>query len=89
MSGAFVLRGNYPLFQSPVPDHAFSSTIPDANQTVIPIGVGWRWKRHSLEAAYGFDIYDQRDITTDQNPAFNGTCDITVHLISLAYRFGF
>jgi hypothetical protein len=24
-----------------------------------------------------------------QNPAFNGTCDITVHLISLAYRFGF
>jgi long-chain fatty acid transport protein len=89
MSDAFVLRGGYQFYQSPVPDGTFSPTIPDANQNVITVGVGWHYKRHSLEVAYGFDIYDQRRITNDQTPAFNGTYDITVHLISLAYRFNF
>ena len=89
ISEAFVLRGGYQFYESPVPDHTFSPTIPDANQNVVTIGLAWRGKHHALEAAYGFDIYDHRQISTAQNPAFNGTYDTTVHLFSFAYRLTF
>jgi long-chain fatty acid transport protein len=85
----WVLRAGYQFYQSPVPDSTFSPSIPDANQNVITIGVGAQFGRHSFEAAYGYDFYDERRITNNQNPAFNGNYDITVHLISFAYRFRF
>ena len=85
----WVLRGGYQYFESPVPDSTFSPTIPDANQNVITIGIGWKGKRNSLEAAYGLDFYNDRHITNDQTPAFNGTYTFNVHLISLAYRYSF
>jgi len=84
-----VLRAGYQFYQSPVPDSTFSPTIPDANQNVITFGVGYRLGHHSFEAAYGLDLYDTRNITNDQNPAFNGRYQFTVHLFSLAYHYTF
>lgn len=85
----WVLRGGYQFYQTPVPDSTFSPTIPDADQNVITIGIAYTYKHHSLEAAYGADFYNTRHITGDQNPAYNGTYDFTVHLFSLAYRYSF
>ena len=85
----WVLRGGYQFYQSPVPDSTFSPTIPDADQNVITIGIGWKGRHNSLEAAYGLDFYNTRNITTDQNPAFNGKYTFNVHLFSLAYRYSF
>jgi long-chain fatty acid transport protein len=85
----WVLRGGYQYFESPVPNSTFSPTIPDANQNVITLGIGWQGKHNSLEAAYGLDFYNDRHITNDQTPAFNGTYSFNVHLISLAYRYSF
>lgn len=85
----WVLRAGYQYFESPVPDSTFSPTIPDANQNVITIGIGWKGKHNSLEAAYGLDFYNDRHITNDQQAAFNGSYSFNVHLISLAYNFSF
>jgi long-chain fatty acid transport protein len=85
----WVLRGGYQFYQSPVPDSTFSPTIPDADQNVITIGIGWKGKHSSLEAAYGLDFYNTRNITTDQNPNFNGKYTFNVHLISFAYHYSF
>lgn len=85
----WVLRAGYQFFESPVPDSTFSPTIPDANQNVITIGIGWKGKHSSLEAAYGLDFYNDRIITNDQNPALNGKYTFNVHLFSLAYRYSF
>jgi long-chain fatty acid transport protein len=85
----WVLRGGYQFYQSPVPDSTFSPTIPDADQNVITIGIGWKGKHNSLEAAYGLDFYNTRHITTDQNAAFDGKYTFNVHLISFAYRYSF
>jgi long-chain fatty acid transport protein len=85
----WVLRSGYQFFQSPVPDSTFSPTIPDADQNVITIGIGWKGRHNSLEAAYGLDFYNTRNITTDQNPAFDGKYTFNVHLFSLAYRYSF
>jgi long-chain fatty acid transport protein len=85
----WVLRGGYQFYQSPVPDSTFTPTIPDADQNVITVGLGYTWHRHSFEAAYGADFYHSRHITNNQNPAFNGTYENTVHLFSFAYRYTF
>jgi long-chain fatty acid transport protein len=85
----WVVRAGYQFYQSPVPDSTFSPTIPDADQHVFTFGLGYNYKRHSLEAAYGADFYGDRHIRNNQNPAFNGDYEITVHLFSLAYRFSF
>jgi long-chain fatty acid transport protein len=88
-SDNWILRGGYQFYQSPVPDSTFSPTIPDADQNVITIGIGWKGKHNSLEAAYGLDFYNDRNITTDQTPAFDGKYTFNVHLFSLAYRYAF
>jgi long-chain fatty acid transport protein len=85
----WVVRAGYQFYQSPVPDSTFSPTIPDADQNVITVGLGYKYKQHSLEGAYGADFYNTRNITTAQNPAFNGKYEVTVHLFSLAYRYSF
>ena len=85
----WTLRAGYQYFESPVPDSTFSPTIPDANQNVITLGLGWKSRHHALEAAYGLDFYDERQIANNQNPAFNGKYTFNVHLFSFAYRYSF
>jgi long-chain fatty acid transport protein len=85
----WVLRGGYQFFKTPVPDSTFSPTIPDADQNVFTIGLGWHGKHNSLEAAYGLDFYNERHIASDQVPYFNGQYKFNVHLISLAYNYSF
>jgi long-chain fatty acid transport protein len=85
----FMIRGGYQFYESPVPDDTFSPIIPDANQHVITVGVGYSSGHHSVEAAYGLDLYEKREITTASNPDFNGNYEWTVHLFSLSYRYAF
>jgi len=89
ISPNWTLRGGYQYYETPVPDSTFSPTIPDANQNVLTVGVEYKYKHHAFEAAYGLDFYEDRNITTDQNPAFNGKYTFNVHLLSFAYRYSF
>jgi long-chain fatty acid transport protein len=85
----WVLRAGYQYYQSPVPDSTFSPTIPDADQNVFTIGLGYKTGPHRFEIAYGADFYDQRSIPNTVDPTHNGTYDVTVHLFSLAYALSF
>ena len=85
----WVARAGYQFYQSPVPDSTFSPMIPDANQNVFTVGLGYKYGHHSFEAAYGLDFYNNRNIATDQNAVFNGKYTFTVHLFSLAYHYSF
>lgn len=85
----FAVRGGYQFYQSPVPDEAYSPTIPDADQHVFTVGFAYNSAHHAVELAYGLDLYDKREITTAVNPAFNGTYDVLAHFITLSYRYTF
>jgi long-chain fatty acid transport protein len=85
----WVLRAGYQYYESPVPNRTYSPLIPDSDQNVFTVGLGYRHKKHSFEAAYGLDFYDDRKITSNQNPAFNGKYELNVHLFSAAYRYRF
>lgn len=85
----WAVRLSYQHFQSPVPDHTFSPTIPDANQNVATFGVGYRRGRHRLDMAYARVFYADRNISGNQNPAYNGRYEVAAHLISVGYGFSF
>jgi long-chain fatty acid transport protein len=85
----FVLRASYQFYESPVPDETFSPTIPDANQHVLTVGLGYHHRHHSLELAYGLDLYDERTIANGPAYLFNGTYELSVHLFSFSYRYVF
>ncbi|MDX1951530.1 MAG: outer membrane protein transport protein [Verrucomicrobiota bacterium] len=85
----WVFRTGYQFYESPVPDYTFSPTIPDANQHVFTTGIGYTHKQHTIEFAYGGIFYDERNITSNQNPAYLGTYSINVHLFAFRYEFVF
>jgi long-chain fatty acid transport protein len=91
ISDHWMIRCGYQFYESPVPDSTFSPTIPDSNQHVITLGVGFRSQRHAVEAAYGLDLYEKREIQTGKPIAsnFDGTYEWNVHLFSLSYRYSF
>ena len=84
----WVVRGGYQFFESPVPDSTFSPTIPDANQNVLTMGLGYHAQHVSLEFAYGLDFYNDRNIPS-ANPALDAKYTFNVHLFSLAFRYAF
>ncbi len=89
INDAFTLRASYQYYMTPIPDETLSPTIPDSDQNVVTTSLEYAWGRSRVELAYGLVLYNDRDITTNQNPAFNGHYEFSVHLISAGYRFSF
>ena len=85
----WVLRAGYIFLESPVPDETLSPTLPDADRHLLSIGIGWTGGPHRVDFAYAYSIYDDRDISTNLNPAYNGSYDLTAHLLALSYAFDF
>jgi len=86
---AWVLRAGYRFYQSPMRDYTYTPIIPDANQQVFTVGIGYQHNKHSVEASYGGIFYDDRNITSNQNPAYLGKYKFQVHLFACAYRYSF
>ena len=85
----WILRAGYQFFENPVHNSGFSPSIPDVNQHVLSLGVGWKGKRSSVEVAYALDFYYDRHIANDAQPGFDGAYGFNGHLLSLAYKFSF
>ncbi len=85
----WVGRLSYQHFQSPVPAYTFSPTIPDAAQNVVTVGAGYRRGRHRFDVAYGRVFYSDRNIASNQNPAYVGHYEIAAHLVSVGYGLSF
>ena len=85
----WTVRGGYQYYETPVPDHTFSPTIPDSNQHAITAGLGYANGHHAAELAYGYIIYEDRNITDDQVPNFNGRYEMDVHLFAASYAYRF
>lgn len=83
------VRGSYQHYMTPVPDWTYSPTIPDANQNVVTIGAEFREDDLRFAASYGLVLYEDRDITNNQNPTLNGEYSMRVHLFAVSATFEF
>ena len=85
----WVVRAGYQYYESPVPNFTFSPLIPDADQNVMTLGLAWQSRHNSFEIAYGLDFYNNRNISNNQDPFFEGKYTFNVHLFSAAYTYSF
>jgi long-chain fatty acid transport protein len=85
----WLVRASYQYYMTPVPDETLSPTIPDSDQNVVTASVEYAWKNKRLELAYGLVLYDDRDITNNQNPAYNCHWEFSDHLITAGFHYAF
>lgn len=83
------LRAGYIFLQSPVPEETLAPTLPDADRHVATVGAGWHRGPNRLDLAYGYSFIGDRDVSKDQNPAYNGTYETSSHLMSVSYARAF
>lgn len=83
------LRGSWNYLPSPIPDHAHAPTILDADRNVFSIGVGWKHGRHSVDVAYAYSLFGDREVHNNNNSAYNGDYDLDAHLLQLSYGWSF
>lgn len=83
------LRGGWNYLPTPIPDHSHSPTIPDADRHVLTVGFGWRHGVHSIDVAYAYSIFSNRDVTHNDNPSYNADYDLDAQLLAITYGWSF
>ena len=83
------LRAGYIHLWSPIPDETLAPTLPDISRDVVSVGLGYRHARHAFDIAYAYSIIPDRTVSTDQNPAYDGTYETSSHILSASYAYSF
>jgi long-chain fatty acid transport protein len=82
----WTLRVGYAFIETPIPDSTITPILPDADRQVLSFGLGYTHDRHSIDVAYSFSFYDDRDTATSPYP---GDYDIDSDLVGLTYSYSF
>lgn len=83
------LRAGYKYMPSPIPSETLAPTLPDADKHQVSLGLGFTQGAHRVDVAYAYAILDERDITDNLNPAYNGQYDSSSHILALTYGLTF
>jgi len=89
VSATWCLRGGYVFLESPIPDKTLAPTLPDTDTHVLTLGVGGTFGRHTVDIAAALNLYEDRTISNNVNPAYNGTYETEALMFSVAYTFSF
>jgi long-chain fatty acid transport protein len=79
---ALAVRAGYTYLPSPIPDGSASPLLPDLDRHVLGIGLGCSMGMHTVDVAYSYSIYDDRETTT-------GTYEVDSNLVSMTYSLSF
>lgn len=85
----WILRGGYLFIESPIPSSTLAPTLPDADRHVLSLGAGYTWKNHRLDVAYAYSFFDDRDVTSNPQPLFNGSYELCSQLVAFSYGYAF
>jgi long-chain fatty acid transport protein len=85
----WVLRAGYSYIPTPIPNSTFSPLLPDEDRHVIAVGAGYHKGGHAVDVVWTLSLMDERTVTGNPNPAFNGVYDIDPQLVAVSYRYRF
>ena len=85
----WVARAGYAFIESPIPDETIAPILPDADRHVLSLGLGYTVKGHTLDLAYAFSIYEDRNNTGNPTAPYQGSYDIDSNLVGLTYSYSF
>ena len=83
------MRSTYKYFQSPIPDETFSPVFADSDKHLVAAGMGWTGGGHSLDLSYAYLFMDERDISGNAIPAFDGHYEFHSEIVEVTYRHDF
>lgn len=84
-----IVRAGYTFLESPVPDETLAPTLPDADRHALSLGAGYRKGGHRVDVAGVVSLYEDRDISSNQNPAYNGKYENSATMVALSYGYAF
>lgn len=85
LNDQWVIRAGYIFLQTPVPDQTLLPALPENDQHVITAGFGYANNGNKLNVAYGLGLYEDRNISDNNNPAYNGKYEFISHMVSISY----
>jgi len=75
--------------ESPMRDQTLLPYMAEGDQTFLAAGLGY-WGEHGrLDVAYGHGFFDDRDVTDNQTPVYNGTYEFSSDMFAAAYAWQF
>jgi len=80
---AFVARAGYAFIPSPIPDATITHLLADEDRHALSLGLGYTVGAHTLDLAYTFSIYDDRDSTP------SGAYEVDSNLVGVTYSLSF
>jgi long-chain fatty acid transport protein len=86
---SWTARIGFTQLHSPVPDRSFSPILPDGDQDIYTIGLGYRRGAHGLDIAYAYARNKDRHIQPTEQSALSGCYDFDSDLVAISYRFEF
>jgi long-chain fatty acid transport protein len=79
------VMAGYAHHDTPVPDQFYSPVLPDADRHILSTGLAWADAKNQLSAGVSFSRHEDRTITNNSNPAFNGSYEMESLLWGIAY----
>jgi long-chain fatty acid transport protein len=86
-SDSVQLRASCRYMESPIPDSTLAPTLPDGDKYTFGLGLGWEGENQAIDLGYMYSIIDDREVTNNQNPLFDGTYETESHIVTLSYSY--
>lgn len=87
LSQKWTVRGGYWRIETPIPKQTQAPNLPESDFHLLGIGAKRSAGRHAFELAYAALLYDDRDVSGNRVPAFDGSYDTTAHIVNLSYSY--
>lgn len=88
-SKCLTLRGGYMFSKNPMPDSTFTPLVPANDRHLITTGFGLKMKGGTFDLGYALGIYEDRQVTNNQLPQYNGDWEFLWHQMTASYTVDF
>jgi long-chain fatty acid transport protein len=88
VSPAVTLRAGWFYLPSPVPEETLMPSLTEGDTHVVSVGAGLRRGRHALDAAYVYNISEDRTVDDLRNPVA-GEYEYNQQIVAGTYTFTF
>ena len=89
LTDAWQLRTGYLFSENSQPDSTYTPSIPANDRHIFAAGVGWRGVKNSVDLTYAFVYNPTREVSTADQPPFNGGYKHQWHVVTLSVTHRF
>ena len=89
LNDRWTVRAGYMYSQGSQRDANYTPSVPSNERHLLTAGLGYRTVHHSLDLAYAYALFPDRNVSGDVQPAFDGKYEIGWHVLTASYSYRF